>query len=47
MLIKKEGLVLSIWCVINVTMLFGILKGCYFGLRKPNFVAVGRKIQMI
>jgi hypothetical protein len=43
---KKEGLLLCIWCVINVTMSFEFLKDRYFGLRNLNFVAVGRKVHM-
>jgi hypothetical protein len=42
----KEGLLLSIWCLINVTVPFEILKGCYFGLRNLNFTAISRKVQM-
>jgi hypothetical protein len=44
MLRGEEGLLLNIWCVVNVTMHFEIRNGCYFVLRNLNFVAVGKKV---
>jgi hypothetical protein len=46
MLRIKEDLVLSIWCAITVTVHSKILRRFYFGLWKPNFIAVDRKVQM-
>jgi hypothetical protein len=42
----KERLFLGTWYVINVTMAFEILKGCYFGRSNLIFIAVGRKVQL-
>lgn len=42
----QDGVVLSMSCVIKVTMFTEILKNCYFGLRNLNFTGIGRKVQM-
>jgi hypothetical protein len=42
---REEGLVPSIWNVINVAMPSEILKSCYFEQRNLNFVAVDKKVQ--
>lgn len=45
MMRANKILVLGIWCVVNVTIPSGIVKGCYFVLRNRNCIAVGRELQ--